>query len=69
MNIQAAGYNGACIVRNVLDKNCLDYWTTVMAKKHISPNILGICLVALGMELHVIWDNKTGSHSGSFQLF
>ena len=54
MNIQAAGYNGARIVRNVLDKNCLDYWTIVLVKKHISPNILGICLVALGMELHVI---------------
>ena len=54
INIQAAGYNGARIVRNVLDKNCLDYWTIVMVKKHISPNILGICLVALGMELHVI---------------
>ena len=54
INIQAAGYNGARIVRNVLDKNCLDYWTIVTVKKHISPNILGICLVALGMELHVI---------------
>ena len=55
-------YNGACIVRNVLDKNWI---TTAMVKKYISPNILGICLVALGMELHVIWNNKTGS----FQLF
>ena len=54
MNIQAVGYNGARILRNVLGKNCLEYWTIVLVKKHISPNILGIYLVALGMELHVI---------------